>query len=48
MNIIELYEDLKKYIEVEDEIDEMFCEAPEGEVQIDIVKDMLEEILKKL
>lgn len=48
MNIIELYEDLKKHMDNESEYDDMFYDAPEGEAQIDIVKEMLETILKKL
>lgn len=48
MNIIELYEDLKKYIEVDAEVDDLFYDAPEGHAQIDIVRDMLETILQRL
>ena len=46
MNIIELYEDLKKY--TSNDMDDLFYDATEGEAQIDIVKDMLNDILKKL
>lgn len=50
MNIFSLYEDLRKYMEEEtlEEYDDMFYDAPEGEVQIDIVRDMLANILEKL
>lgn len=48
MNIIDLYEDLKKYIENETQYDDLFYEAPEGEAQIDIVKEMLQEIINKI
>ena len=44
MDIISLYEDLRKYVNN----DSMFYDAPEGEAQIDIVKEMLEEIISKL
>lgn len=50
VNIIDLYEDLRKYIkrELRDEYDDMFYDAPEGEAQIDIVKEILENIIKKV
>lgn len=48
MNIIELYEDLRKYMDDEEQYDDLFYDAPEGEAQIDIVKDMLEKIINKL
>ncbi len=48
MNIIDLYEDLKKYIEDETQYDNLFYEAPEGEAQIDIVKEMLKSILESI
>ncbi|MBO5828888.1 MAG: hypothetical protein J6R59_10625 [Paludibacteraceae bacterium] len=48
MNIIDLYEDLRKYIVNETQYDDLFYNAPEGEAQIDIVKEMLEEIINKI
>lgn len=42
IDIIALYEDLKKYIG--DEYDDMFYDASEGDAQICIVKEMLEKI----
>lgn len=48
MNIINLYEDLRKYIDNETKYDDLFYDAPEGEAQIDIVKDMLEEIANRI
>ena len=48
MDIIGLYEDLKKYTEDESQYDDLFYEATEGEAQIDIVKEMLESIFKNL
>lgn len=50
LNIVDLYEDLRKYIkkELRDEYDDMFYDAPEGEVQIDIVKEILNSILEKI
>ena len=48
MDIISLYEDLRKYIENESRYDDSFYDAPEGETQIDIVKEMLEEIVNKI
>ena len=47
MDIISLYEDLKKYI-ICNGYDNLFYNAPEGEIQIDIVKEMLDEIKDKL
>lgn len=44
MNIISLYEDLRNYIEDATQYDDLFYDAPEGEAQIDIIKEMLEEI----
>lgn len=48
MNIIDLYEDLKKYIKNESEYDDLFYDCPEGEAQKDIVKDILKEIIEKI
>lgn len=48
MDIISLYEDLRKHIEDEAQYDDLFYDAPEGEAQIDIVKEMLKDILGKL
>lgn len=48
MNIIGLYEDLKKYTDENEERDNIFYDAPEGEAQVDIVREMLEEILHLL
>lgn len=48
MDIINLYENLKKYIEEEKKYDDLFYDAPEGETQIDIVKDMLIEIFNNI
>ena len=39
---------LKKHMDNESEYDDMFYDATEGEAQIDIVKEMLESILKVL
>lgn len=46
IDIYELYEDLKKYLG--DEYDDLFYDAPEGEAQIDIVVQMLEETAKSI
>lgn len=46
IDIFNLYEDLKKYVSVES--DDLFYDAPEGEVQVDMVKEMLNEILNLL
>lgn len=48
MDIISLYDDLRKYMEDETRYDDLFYDAPEGEAQIDIVREMLENILEKL
>ena len=48
INIFDLYEDLKKHIDNAEEYDDMFYDAPEGEAQFDIVKEMLEIILEKI
>lgn len=48
MNIINMYEDLKKYICENEERDDLFYDAPEGEAQVNIVREMLEEILHLL
>lgn len=47
MDIISLYEDLKKYMDEESQYDDMFYNAPEGEAQLDIVREMMEDILNK-
>lgn len=44
MNIVEMYEDLKKYINTE-KYDDMFYNATEGEIQKDIVKEILLKIV---
>lgn len=46
IDISALYEDLKKYIG--DEYDDLFYDAPEGDAQICIVKEMLEKIADKI
>ena len=48
MDIINLYENLKKFIKEKDKYDDLFYDAPEGEAQMDIVKDMLMEIFNNL
>lgn len=50
MNIIELYEDLRKHINEEkrNEYDDLFYDAPEGEAQVDIVKEIMEIIIAKI
>ena len=48
MDIIGLYEVLKKYISDETRYDNLFYDAPEGEVQVDIVRDILKELLGTL
>lgn len=50
MDIANLYEDLRKHIDEEkrNEYDDLFYDAPEGEVQIDIVKEILETIIAKI
>lgn len=40
VDIFNLYEYLRKYIG-SNELDDLFYDAPEGEVQLDIIKDML-------
>lgn len=47
MDIFSLYENLKKYLGEDAERDDMFYDTPEGEAQLDIVKEMLKEILAK-
>lgn len=47
MDIISLYEDLRKYIDTT-EYDDLFYYAPEGDAQIEIVKNVLQEILQKI
>lgn len=42
IDIFALYEDLRKYIG--DEYDDLFYDAPEGDAQLCIVKEMLEKI----
>lgn len=44
IDIFALYEDLKKY--VGDEYDAVFYEAAEGSAQYDIVKEILERLIK--
>ena len=46
IDIFSLYEDLKKYIG--DEYDDLFYDAPEGDAQLCIVKEMLEKIADKI
>lgn len=46
IDIFSLYEDLKKYTSLN--FDSIFYDAPEGEVQLDILKDMLMEIYTKI
>lgn len=48
IDIISLYEDLKKYVSVTDELDELFYEAPEGHAQVDIVKDILADLMNDM
>lgn len=48
MCIINLYEDIKKYMDDESMYDDQFYEAPEGDAQIEIVRNILEELLLKL
>ena len=48
MNIVELYEDLKKHLENTTQYDDWFYDAPEGEIQIDIVKEMLQTLLEQI
>jgi hypothetical protein len=46
VDIFLLYEDLKKHLG--EKYDDMFYDAPEGEAQIDILKEMLADIYIKL
>ena len=46
IDIFALYEDLKKYIG--NEYDNLFYDAPEGDAQICITKEMLQMIAEKL
>lgn len=46
INIFELYEDLKKHIG--DDYDDAFYEAAEGAAQFDIVKEMLQRLIKEV
>lgn len=49
IDIFSLYEDLKKYIGDEaEEYDDLFYDAPEGDAQLCIVKEMLEKISDKI
>ena len=48
MDIISLYEDLKKYIKNKTKYDDLFYDAPEGEAQIDIVKEMLKDVFDRI
>ena len=44
IDIFNLYEDLRKYIG-NDELDDLFYDASEWEVQLDIIKDMLKKLI---
>lgn len=46
-DIFDLYEFLKDYLKT-DENDDLFYDAPEGEAQIDIVRNMLSEVMKDM
>lgn len=50
IDIISLYEDLRKYMDNElyDLYDDMFYGAPEGDVQIGIVSDMLKMLIDRV
>lgn len=48
IDIFELYEDLRKYMDSKSEYDDLFYDAPEGEAQYDIVREMLDIVIKKL
>lgn len=48
ISLFDLYEDLKKYVDNAEEYDDMFYDAPEGEAQVDIVREMLEKIMDNL
>lgn len=48
MNIIDLYESLREYVPNVKYYDDLFYDAPEGEAQIDIVKEMMEKIMEDL
>lgn len=46
IDIFSLFEDLRKYIG--DEYDDLFYDAPEGDAQLCIIKEMLEKIADKI
>lgn len=48
MDIIGLYEDLKKYMENSTQYDDLFYDASEGKAQKDIVNEMLVEIINRI
>lgn len=48
INIFDLYEYSKKYADNDEEYDDIFYDSPEGEAQVDIVREMLEAIIKKI
>lgn len=50
LSIVDLYEDLRKYMTEESraECDDMFYDAPEGEAQFDILKELLAELAKAM
>lgn len=48
MDIITLYEDLRKYTANAKQYDELFYNTPEGEVQVDIVKEILQNLLETI
>lgn len=48
IDIFELYKDLRKYVDNAEEYDDWFYDAPEGEAQYDIVREMLDIVIKKL
>ena len=47
IDVVGLFEDLKKYVSVSDEFEQLFYDAPEGEAQVDIVKDMIRSLLNE-
>lgn len=48
IDIFDLYENLKKYVDNSEGYDDIFYDSPEGEAQVDIVREMLEDIIKKI
>lgn len=46
IDIFSLYDDLRKYFDADTvaEYDDLFYDAPEGDAQISIIKEMLEKI----